>query len=87
MGKELDKCSMERDRYRVLVEQSKYKNLVLHDNTNNQYRFTLTNTISSSELLVKTRDQNNLLKIEVISNIYLFNSINLNKLYSFVEYV
>lgn len=79
MSKELDKCSMERDRYRVLVEQSKSKSLALHDNTNNQYRFTLTNTISSSELLVKTTDQNNLLKIEVISIIYLLNSINLNK--------
>lgn len=67
MSKELDKCSMERDRYKVLVEQLKSKKLVTLPNheIGNMYRFTPTNTISGGDMLAKTRDQNNMLKLEV----------------------
>ncbi|KAL4713180.1 hypothetical protein ACJJTC_018825 [Scirpophaga incertulas] len=67
MSRELDKCSMERDRYKVLVEQMKNKKpvLVAQDLKNNIYNFTPTNTVSSGDMLAKTRDQNNILKLEV----------------------
>lgn len=67
MSNELDKCSMERDRYKVLVEQLKSKKLVTLPNNEigNMYRFTPTNTISGGDMLAKTRDQNNILKLEV----------------------
>lgn len=68
MSKELDKCSMERDRYKVLVEQLKCKKTVAlndHQNNSNIYRFTPTNTISGGDMLAKTQDQNNMLKLEV----------------------
>ncbi|KAJ0183258.1 hypothetical protein K1T71_001234 [Dendrolimus kikuchii] len=66
MSKELDKCSMERDRFKLLVEQLKSKKLPFRsENTNNIYRFTPTNTISGSDMLTKTRDHNNILKLEV----------------------
>ncbi|KOB66132.1 Uncharacterized protein OBRU01_21678, partial [Operophtera brumata] len=68
MSKELDKCSMERDRYKLLVEQLKCKTttpLKNHDVSSNTYRFTPTNTISNGDILAKTRDHNNLLKLEV----------------------
>ncbi|XP_041979745.1 coiled-coil domain-containing protein 149 isoform X2 [Aricia agestis] len=66
MSKELDKCSMERDRYRLLVEQIQSKKVVFKE-PNNFNRFTPTNTISGSEILAKTKDHNNALKIEVES--------------------
>ncbi|KAI5646083.1 hypothetical protein NE865_01976 [Phthorimaea operculella] len=68
MSRELDKCSMERDRYKVLVEQLKCKKAVSSVTTsspNNFSRFAPTNSISGGEMLAKTRDQNNMLKIEV----------------------
>ncbi|XP_026318994.1 coiled-coil domain-containing protein 149 isoform X2 [Hyposmocoma kahamanoa] len=67
MSNELDKCSMERDRYKVLVEQLKSKKLITLPNYDigNMYRFTPTNTISGGDMLAKTRDQNNMLKLEV----------------------
>ncbi|RVE43623.1 hypothetical protein evm_011707 [Chilo suppressalis] len=67
MSKELDKSSMERDRYKVLVEQLKYKKpTILNQNTSSSiYKFTPTNTVSSGDMLAKTRDQNNTLKLEV----------------------
>ncbi|KAG6448861.1 hypothetical protein O3G_MSEX005724 [Manduca sexta] len=68
MNKELDKCSMERDRYKILVEQLKYKESVSikrQDSNNGIYKFTPTNTISGGDMLAKTRDQNNMLKLEV----------------------
>ncbi|XP_046978240.1 coiled-coil domain-containing protein 149 [Vanessa cardui] len=64
MTKELDKCSMERDRYKLLVEQLKCKKSV-QDNTNTHDRFAPTNTISGSEILARTKEQNNLLKLEI----------------------
>ncbi|XP_063826709.1 coiled-coil domain-containing protein 149 [Ostrinia nubilalis] len=67
MSRELDKCSMERDRYKVLVEQFKCKKPVLHSQDSNysKYKFTPTNTISGGDMLAKTRDHNNMLKLEV----------------------
>ncbi|KAL0830544.1 hypothetical protein ABMA28_002702 [Loxostege sticticalis] len=67
MTRELDKCGMERDRYKVLVEQLKCKKPVLHsqDTNNSKYKFTPTNTISGGDMLAKTRDHNNMLKLEV----------------------
>ncbi|KAM3965013.1 coiled-coil domain-containing protein 149 [Aphomia sociella] len=67
MSKELDKCSMERDRYKVLVEQLKCKKPVVshHESNDCVYRFTPTNTISGGDMLTKTRDHNNMLKLEV----------------------
>lgn len=68
MSKELDKCSMERDRYKVLVEQLKCKNFVpikSQDNDSSIYQFTPTNTISCSDILAKTREHNDMLKLEV----------------------
>ena len=66
MGKELDKCSMERDRYKLLVEQFKSKKSSTIENGGcDLYKFTPTNTISGGDMLAKTRDQNNLLKLEV----------------------
>lgn len=65
MSKELDKCSMERDRFKLLVEQLESKKPLLRNENTNVYRFTPTNTISGSDLLTKTRDQNNVLKLEV----------------------
>ncbi|CAH2241723.1 coiled-coil domain-containing protein 149 [Pararge aegeria] len=64
MSKELDKCSMERDRFKILVEQLKCKK-VLQENTNSWDRFAPTNTISGSEILAKTKEHNNMLKLEV----------------------
>ncbi|KPJ19851.1 Coiled-coil domain-containing protein 149-B [Papilio machaon] len=66
MSKELDKCSMERDRYKILVEQLQSKKSVsICIQDNNNYRFTQTNTISGGEILARTRDHNNMLKLEV----------------------
>ncbi|XP_059057214.1 coiled-coil domain-containing protein 149 [Achroia grisella] len=67
MSKELDKCSMERDRYKLLVEQLKCKKIAVnqHEYNDNVYRFTPTNTISGGDMLAKTRDHNNMLKLEV----------------------
>ncbi|XP_068634036.1 coiled-coil domain-containing protein 149 isoform X2 [Battus philenor] len=64
MSKELDKCSMDRDRYRILVEQLQCKkNMSVYVQDN--YRFIPNNTISGGEILAKTRDDNNMLKLEV----------------------
>lgn len=71
MSNELDKCSMERDRYKLLVEQLKCKKVSpLRSNELNgtSYRLTPTNTISNGDILAKTRDHNNLLKLEVKSS-------------------
>ncbi|XP_053604684.1 coiled-coil domain-containing protein 149 [Plodia interpunctella] len=66
MSKELDKCSMERDRYKLLVEQLKCKKITDSQPENNGvYRFMPTNTISGGDLLTKTRDHNTILKLEV----------------------
>ncbi|CAG9787797.1 unnamed protein product [Diatraea saccharalis] len=67
MSKELDKCNMERDKYKVLVEQLKCKKPTLsHRDTNKSlYNFTPTNTVSSGDMLAKTRDQNSKLTLEV----------------------
>lgn len=80
MNNELDKCSMERDRYKVLVEQLKSKKTVTLPNHDydNVYRFTPTNTISGGDMLAKTRDQNNMLKLEV-STFYYLRFVELNK--------
>ncbi|CAH2084715.1 unnamed protein product [Euphydryas editha] len=63
MTKELDKCSMERDRYKLLVEQLKYKKII--QDTSIRDRFAPTNTISGSEILARTKEHNNMLKLEV----------------------
>ncbi|CAG5028400.1 unnamed protein product [Parnassius apollo] len=66
MNKELDKCSMERDRYKTLVEQLQCKktmSICLQDNNN--FRFTPINTITGGEILAKTRDNNIMLNLEV----------------------
>lgn len=68
MSKELDKCSMERDRYKILVEQLQCKKSVSICVQDNNYRFTQTNTISGGEILARTRDHNNMLKLEVFNN-------------------
>ncbi|XP_045769610.1 coiled-coil domain-containing protein 149 [Maniola jurtina] len=64
MNKELDKCCMERDRYKILVEQLKCRKIV-QEHTNNWDRFAPTNTISGSEILARTKEHNNMLKLEV----------------------
>ncbi|XP_072932663.1 coiled-coil domain-containing protein 149 isoform X1 [Epargyreus clarus] len=64
MSRELDKCSMERDRYKILVEQLKCQKSTVPCNSNN-YKFAPTNSISGSEILAKTRDHNNMLKLEM----------------------
>lgn len=70
MSKELDKCSMERDRYKVLVEQLKCKKPVTQTkNPPNWYNYNPT-IISGGEMLAKTRDHNNMLKLEVIFKLY-----------------
>lgn len=63
MSKELDKCSMDRDRYKILVEQLQCKKVVRE--VNSWERFAPTNTISGSEIIARTREQNNMLKLEV----------------------
>nr|XP_032516844.1 coiled-coil domain-containing protein 149-A [Danaus plexippus plexippus] len=63
MSNELDKCCMERDRYKMLVEQLKCKKHMQHNN--NLDRFAPTNTISGSEILARTKESNNMLKLEV----------------------
>lgn len=63
MSKELDKCSMERDKYKILVEQFKCKKH-LQSKTDDWDGFTPTN-ISSSEILARTKEHNNMLKVEV----------------------
>lgn len=69
MSRELDKSSMERDRYKVLVEQLMCKKTVPMRSSsacnNIAYRLTPTNTISGGEMLAKTQDLNNMLKLEV----------------------
>lgn len=69
MSRELDKSSMERDRYKLLVEQLMCKKTVplksSSDSYNIAYRLTPTNTISGGEMLAKTQDHNNMLKLEV----------------------
>ncbi|CAD0201805.1 unnamed protein product [Chrysodeixis includens] len=69
MNRELDKCSMERDRYKVLVEQLTCKKTApvksSLDPNNVAYRLTPTNTIRGGEMLAKTQDLNNMLKLEV----------------------
>ncbi|OWR52909.1 coiled-coil domain-containing protein 149-B [Danaus plexippus plexippus] len=62
MSNELDKCCMERDRYKMLVEQLKCKKHMQHNN--NLDRFAPTNTISGSEILARTKESNNMLKLE-----------------------
>lgn len=71
MTKELDKCSMERDRYKLLVEQLKCKKIV-QDNTSTNDLFAPTNTISGSEILARTKEHNNMLKLEVLYVPFLF---------------
>lgn len=70
MSRELDKCSMERDRFKVLVEQLICKKTVPLKSSpganNVAYRLTPTNTISGGEMLARTQDHNNMLKLEVI---------------------
>ncbi|CAB3254726.1 unnamed protein product [Arctia plantaginis] len=71
MSRELDKSSMERDRYKLLVEQltskraAPLKSSPAYSNT--AYRLTPTNTISGVEMLAKTQEHNNMLKLEVES--------------------
>lgn len=67
MGKELDKCRMERDRYKVFVEQLRNRNYGLKSEGFSVNIFTQShnNIISGHELLAKTKEQNNILKIEV----------------------
>lgn len=69
MSRELDKSSMERDRYKLLVEQlMSTKTISLKsyaDSSSIAYRLTPTNTISGGEMLAKTQDHNNMLKLEV----------------------
>ncbi|XP_063363003.1 coiled-coil domain-containing protein 149 [Cydia amplana] len=67
LGKELDKCSMERDKYKVLVEQLKCVRSTPHQQSSSMCRLTPTYTISGGELLAKTRDLNDMLKLEVES--------------------
>lgn len=62
MSRELDKCCMERDRYKTLVEQLKCSKILIEDSTN---KYAPTNTISGGEILAKTKEHNNVLKIEV----------------------
>lgn len=69
MSKELDKCHMERDRYRVLVDQIKNKNVVptLDFYNINMYKQSHHNSMSAGDMLAKTREQNSLLRLEVES--------------------
>ncbi|GBP81816.1 Coiled-coil domain-containing protein 149 [Eumeta japonica] len=69
MSRELDKCSMERDRFRLLVEQFKLKKNVISHNYDGLYPYQLTTnkTVSGGELLAFTREENNILKLEVES--------------------
>ncbi|XP_038213951.1 coiled-coil domain-containing protein 149 [Zerene cesonia] len=64
MSKELDKCCMERDKYKILVEQLKSKKDVMHD-LDMPDRYAPTNTISGGEILAKIKEHNNILKLEV----------------------
>lgn len=67
MNKELDKCSMERDRYKMLVQQLQHKessSVCL----NNNYRLILTNDKSGKEILATTRDHNCVLELKVLTN-------------------
>lgn len=67
---------MERDRFKVLVEQLMCKKTVpmkTSPGANNiAYRLTPTNTISGGEMLAKTQDHNNMLKLEVIIFLHIF---------------
>ncbi|XP_073955636.1 coiled-coil domain-containing protein 149 [Choristoneura fumiferana] len=65
MGKELDKCSMERDKYKLLVEQMKSVRSTPSQENNSVYRLTPSYTESGGELLAKTRELNDSLKLEV----------------------
>ncbi|XP_050679154.1 coiled-coil domain-containing protein 149 isoform X1 [Leptidea sinapis] len=66
MSKELDKCSMERDRYKSLVEQMNNKNSINEENNMNcVYKYAPTNMISGGEILAKAKEHNNTLKLEV----------------------
>ncbi|KAI8421712.1 hypothetical protein MSG28_009688 [Choristoneura fumiferana] len=58
MGKELDKCSMERDKYKLLVEQMKSVRSTPSQENNSVYRLTPSYTESGGELLAKTRELN-----------------------------
>lgn len=70
MNKELDKCSMERDRFKVLVEQLKcHRNRLHHQDDKIMYRGS-NQSISGGELLANTREQNNMLKVEVSRVLY-----------------
>ncbi|XP_050679155.1 coiled-coil domain-containing protein 149 isoform X2 [Leptidea sinapis] len=65
MSKELDKCSMERDRYKSLVEQMNNKNSINEENNMNcVYKYAPTNMISGGEILAKAKEHNNTLKLE-----------------------
>ncbi|XP_063535019.1 coiled-coil domain-containing protein 149 [Cydia strobilella] len=64
LGKELDKCSMERDKYKVLVEQLKcVRSTPLQQSS--MCGLTPTYTISGGDLLANTRHLNDMLKLEV----------------------
>ncbi|VVC94054.1 unnamed protein product [Leptidea sinapis] len=66
MSKQLDKCSMERDRYKSLVEQMNNKNSINEENNMNcVYKYAPTNMISGGEILAKAKEHNNTLKLEV----------------------
>ncbi|XP_022115098.2 coiled-coil domain-containing protein 149 [Pieris rapae] len=65
MSKELDKSCMERDRFKTLVEQLKCSKIVLKDTMQVINKYAPTNTISGSEILAKTKEHNNMLKLEV----------------------
>ncbi|CAH2047103.1 unnamed protein product, partial [Iphiclides podalirius] len=65
MNMELDKCNMERDKYKMLVEQLQHKEPSSGGMNHNICRFTLTNDISANEILTSTRDHNCELKVKI----------------------
>ncbi|CAH4033806.1 coiled-coil domain-containing protein 149 [Pieris brassicae] len=65
MSKELDKSCMERDKFKTLVEQLKCSKIVIKDTMHVINKYAPTNTISGGEILAKTKEHNNMLKLEV----------------------
>ncbi|CAK1555339.1 unnamed protein product [Leptosia nina] len=64
MSRELDKCCMDRDKYKTLVEQMKCKKVDI-DNIPSSNKYAPTNTISGGEIVAKTKEHNTMLKLEV----------------------
>lgn len=74
MSKQLDKCVIERDHYKLLTEQFRLRHPLIHKSVIDPTTFfsgsDSTNNLSGAQLLANTREQNKLLTIEVNSLYY-----------------